>query len=51
MVGKVQKKEEEEREDGEKRRTQRARMGRVGLEPGTYCMLGEGPQLHATGVV
>ena len=21
------------------------------LEPGTYCMLGEGPQLHATGVV
>ena len=52
LVGKVRKKylpKEEGREGGEdKKRTQRARRG-PGLEPGTYRMLDEGPQLHAIG--
>ena len=45
---------EEGREGGEKKRAQRARRARgsnPGLEPGTCRVLGEGPQLHATGVV
>ena len=41
---------EEGREGGEKRRVQRALSG-PGLEPGTCRLLGDGPQLHAMGVV
>ena len=40
---------EEGREGGEKMCGARPRG--PGLEPGTYCVLGEGPQLHATGVL
>ena len=53
-VGKVQKKhlpKEEGREGGEKKHAQRARPPGPWLEPGTCRMVGEGPQLHAMGVV
>ena len=40
---------EEGREGGEKARG--ARPPGPGLEPGTWRVLGEGPQLHAMGVV
>ena len=56
-MGKVQKNylpKEEGREGGEKKLAQRARRARgsnPGLEPGTCRVLGEGPQLHATGAV
>ena len=51
MVGNVRKylPKEEGREGGEKR-MQRASGGR-GSKPRTYCMLDEGPQLPAKGVV
>ena len=43
---------EEGREVGKKiARACRARGLNPGPEPGTCCMLGEGPQLHAMGVV
>ena len=45
VVGKVQKKRR--KEGGEKSTRPRG----SGLESGTYCVLGEGPQLHATGDV
>ena len=49
VVGKVRKKtylpKEEGREDGGK-----SARG-LGLEPGTYRVLGEGPQVHAAGAV
>ena len=48
MVGKVPRRKEGRME---KKRAQRARGGR-GSNPGpTYRVLGEGPQLHATGFV
>ena len=50
VVGKVQKNylpKEGGREGGEKK----AHAVRPQLEPRTYRMLGEGPQLHAMGVV
>ena len=54
LVGKVQKNyllKEEGREGGEKKCVQRARPQGPDLEPGTCCVLGEGPQLHARGAV
>ena len=54
LVGKVRKKnylpKEEGREGGEKK-ARAARPPGPELEPGTCRVLGEGPQLHATGVV
>ena len=44
----VQKKQRKEGEGGEEKHVQRARGPE--LEPGNYRVLGEGPQLHATGV-
>ena len=52
LVGKVWKNylpKEEGREGGEKKRSQRPPPPGPGLEPGTCRVLGEGPQLHATG--
>ena len=55
LVGKVRKRppenlpKEEGREGGEKS-ARSAPLGQ-GLEPGTCRVVGEGPQLHATGVV
>ena len=41
----------EGREGGEKKKPRTARPRGRGLEPGTCRVLGEGPQLHAMGVV
>ena len=45
LVGKVKKKNSPEGGRDE----EKARAVRPGLEPGTCCVLGEGPQLHARG--
>ena len=53
LVGKVRKNylpKEEGREGGEKKCAWSARRAR-GSNPGACRVLGEGPQLHATGVV
>ena len=67
MVGKVRKKQggrkggegakkeggrKEGREGGEcRKKALAARPREPGFEPGTYCVLGDDPQLQATGVV
>ena len=52
LVGKVQKNylpKEEGRKGGWRKKVRAARPPGPGLEPGTCGVLGEGPQLHATG--
>ena len=53
LVGKVRKKLSPEggRKGGWRKKARAARPPGPGLEPGTCSVLGEGPQLHATGVV
>ena len=53
LVGKVWKKLSPEggRKGGWGKKARAARPPGPGLEPGTCRVLGEGPQLHATGVV
>ena len=53
LVGKVRKKLSPEggRKGGWRKKTRAARPPDPGLEPGTCRVLGEAPQLHATGVV
>ena len=53
LVGKVRKKLSPEggRKGGWRKKARAARPPGPGLEPGTCRVLGEGPQLHATGVV
>ena len=52
-VGKVRKKLSPEggRKGGWRKKARAARPPGPGLEPGTCRVVGEGPQLHATGVV